>query len=160
MHKTLQRSTQIVRYNYTACFVPVCHAHNKISVVLTQDIDTLGVKGEEKEIAKGYARNYLFPKKLAVYSTSESRTEIGGPSVINILHHSHPNLTIARSSREASSSTSIKSSQQENGTRFLKFQKKRNERRQFALINRCNKHSGKAYEAAKNFVRRKGYYSQ
>ena len=32
----------------------------------------LGVKGEEVKVAKGYARNFLFPKKLALYATEEN----------------------------------------------------------------------------------------
>lgn len=38
-------------------------------VILLADVKALGAKGEIKEVADGYARNYLLPKKLAVEAT-------------------------------------------------------------------------------------------
>ena len=38
-------------------------------IVLTQDIEKLGKKGDIKEVADGYARNFLFPKNLAKPAT-------------------------------------------------------------------------------------------
>ncbi len=35
-------------------------------VILMQDIPNLGEEGDIKVVARGYARNYLFPKKLVV----------------------------------------------------------------------------------------------
>ena len=40
-----------------------------MKVVLLQDISAKGRQGEIKEVADGYARNYLFPKGLAVPAT-------------------------------------------------------------------------------------------
>ena len=37
-----------------------------MKVILTADVDKLGKSGEMKEVAEGYARNFLIPKKVAV----------------------------------------------------------------------------------------------
>ncbi len=36
-----------------------------MDVILTQDVRSLGKKGEKVNVSDGYARNFLFPKKLA-----------------------------------------------------------------------------------------------
>jgi large subunit ribosomal protein L9 len=38
-------------------------------IVLREDVDTLGRKGDLVEVADGYARNYLVPKGLAMQAT-------------------------------------------------------------------------------------------
>ncbi len=40
-----------------------------MKVILTQSVRNLGEKGEIKEVANGYARNFLFPKNLAEPAT-------------------------------------------------------------------------------------------
>ena len=40
-----------------------------MKVVLIQDVSRLGRVGEVKEVADGYGRNYLLPRKLAVLAT-------------------------------------------------------------------------------------------
>ncbi len=37
-----------------------------MKVILTNDVDKLGKSGELKDVADGYARNFLIPRKLAV----------------------------------------------------------------------------------------------
>ena len=37
-----------------------------MKVILTSDVDPLGKSGELKDVAHGYARNYLIPRNLAV----------------------------------------------------------------------------------------------
>jgi len=37
-----------------------------VKVILTKDVATLGKSGEMKQVADGYATNYLIPKSLAV----------------------------------------------------------------------------------------------
>lgn len=40
-----------------------------MQVLLTQNVPGIGNAGEVKKVADGYARNYLFPRKLAVAAT-------------------------------------------------------------------------------------------
>jgi large subunit ribosomal protein L9 len=40
-----------------------------VKVVLREDVDTLGRKGDLLEVADGYARNYLVPRGLAMKAT-------------------------------------------------------------------------------------------
>jgi len=42
-----------------------------MKVILKQNVDTLGQKGDVIEVAEGYARNFLFPKNLALKATPE-----------------------------------------------------------------------------------------
>jgi large subunit ribosomal protein L9 len=44
----------------------------KMKVILTQAVPGVGEAGAMKEVADGYARNYLLPKKLAVLATRGS----------------------------------------------------------------------------------------
>lgn len=41
----------------------------KEKLILSQDVEYLGLAGEVVEVAKGYARNYLLPKKFALKAT-------------------------------------------------------------------------------------------
>jgi large subunit ribosomal protein L9 len=45
----------------------------KTKVILQEDIPNLGVSGDIKEVAPGYARNYLLPRKLAVPASPRAR---------------------------------------------------------------------------------------
>lgn len=40
-----------------------------VKLILLQDVEHLGLAGEEISVAAGYARNYLVPRKLASHST-------------------------------------------------------------------------------------------
>ena len=44
-----------------------------MEVILREDIDKLGIRGQMVKVAAGYARNYLLPKKLAVAATESNR---------------------------------------------------------------------------------------
>ncbi len=46
-----------------------------MKVILLQDIKSLGKKGELVEASDGYARNYLFPKKLAREANAQAMNE-------------------------------------------------------------------------------------
>jgi large subunit ribosomal protein L9 len=43
-----------------------------MQVILSEDVKTLGKAGEVVKVAEGYARNYLFPRGLAVEATAEN----------------------------------------------------------------------------------------
>jgi large subunit ribosomal protein L9 len=49
-------------------------AHTKI--LLRQDVDDLGARGEIVRVRAGYARNYLLPRKLAVEATANNVKQI------------------------------------------------------------------------------------
>ncbi len=44
-----------------------------MEVILRQDIEKLGSRGQIVNVADGYARNYLLPRKLAVPATEANR---------------------------------------------------------------------------------------
>ena len=43
-----------------------------MKLILNADLKSLGRKGDVVDVAKGYARNYLIPKKLAIKATSNN----------------------------------------------------------------------------------------
>lgn len=46
-----------------------------MEVILKQDVKGLGKKGDKVKASDGYARNYLFPKNLAVEANAQTLTE-------------------------------------------------------------------------------------
>jgi large subunit ribosomal protein L9 len=44
-----------------------------MEVILREDIDKLGNRGEVVKVANGYARNFLIPKRLAVAATDSNK---------------------------------------------------------------------------------------
>ncbi len=44
-----------------------------MDVILREDIDNLGVRGQVVNVASGYARNFLLPKKMAVAATESNK---------------------------------------------------------------------------------------
>jgi len=44
-----------------------------MEVILRADLEKLGARGQVVNVAPGYARNYLFPKKLAVEATEANK---------------------------------------------------------------------------------------
>ncbi|MGN0544521.1 MAG: 50S ribosomal protein L9 [Acutalibacteraceae bacterium] len=47
-----------------------------MKVILTQDVKSLGKKGELVNASDGYARNFLFPRKLAVEANAQAMNEL------------------------------------------------------------------------------------
>ena len=46
-----------------------------MKVILLQDVRSLGKKGELVEVSDGYARNFLFPRKLAKEANAQAMNE-------------------------------------------------------------------------------------
>src|SRR6202521_5267847 len=44
-----------------------------MEVILREDVDKLGTRGQLVKVTSGYARNYLLPKKLAVAATDSNK---------------------------------------------------------------------------------------
>lgn len=44
-----------------------------MEVILREDIDNLGARGQVVKVAPGYARNFLLPRKLAVPATESNK---------------------------------------------------------------------------------------
>jgi len=47
-----------------------------MKVILQEDVKALGKKGQIVEVKEGYARNFLFPKNLAVEATDKNLKEL------------------------------------------------------------------------------------
>ena len=55
-------------------------------VILLSDVKKVGKKGEVVEVADGYARNFLFTKKLAVQESNKSREILNHQKEAEILN--------------------------------------------------------------------------
>jgi|SRR5579883_3002946 len=44
-----------------------------MEVILREDVEKLGSRGDVVKVANGYARNFLLPRKLAVYATEANK---------------------------------------------------------------------------------------
>ncbi len=51
-----------------------------MEIILTQDIDALGAAGQVVRVNPGYARNYLFPKRLARPATPANLKQVAEES--------------------------------------------------------------------------------
>ena len=47
-----------------------------MEVILLKDVDKVGLRGEVVNVARGYARNFLLPRKLAEPATTGRVTEL------------------------------------------------------------------------------------
>src|SRR4051812_35375819 len=44
-----------------------------MDIILREDVDNLGTRGQVVKVAAGYARNFLLPKRLAVAATDSNK---------------------------------------------------------------------------------------
>ena len=49
-----------------------------MKIILLEDVTTLGRRGEVRDVADGYARNYLLPHKLALPATAANLKNLEG----------------------------------------------------------------------------------
>jgi large subunit ribosomal protein L9 len=49
-----------------------------MKIILLEDVSTLGRRGEVRDVADGYARNYLLPQKLALTATASNLKNLEG----------------------------------------------------------------------------------
>ena len=65
---------------FRANFLVTCHPSNvtfmKTEVILTHNIVGLGAESDQVKVAAGYARNYLFPQRLAIPMTMANKRQI------------------------------------------------------------------------------------
>jgi large subunit ribosomal protein L9 len=47
-----------------------------LQLILLQDVENVGLRGDVVDVARGYARNYLLPRRLAEEATSASVAEL------------------------------------------------------------------------------------
>ena len=51
-----------------------------MEIILRQDVDSLGPAGQVVQVSPGYARNYLFPKRLAMLATPANLKKVAEES--------------------------------------------------------------------------------
>jgi large subunit ribosomal protein L9 len=47
-----------------------------MEIILIQDVDNLGAKNEVVKVKNGYARNFLFPRQLAIENSPSNRKQL------------------------------------------------------------------------------------
>lgn len=78
-----------------------------MKVILTQDVKSQGKKGELINVSEGYARNFLFPKKLAVEADAKAMNELKNREASAQYKHD-TELANARALAEKLSSITVK----------------------------------------------------
>jgi large subunit ribosomal protein L9 len=57
-----------------------------MKVILRQDVDKIGLRGEVVDVARGFARNFLLPRKLAEHATPSRVAELEKVNAHRALH--------------------------------------------------------------------------
>lgn len=78
-----------------------------MEVILNQDVKSLGKKGEKVNVAEGYARNFLFPRKLAVEVSAQAMTELKNREASN-QHKIDTDIANAKAAAEKLSGKQLK----------------------------------------------------
>lgn len=78
-----------------------------MKVVLLADVKSQGKKGQVIDVSEGYAKNFLFPKKLAVAANNQILTEIKGKEESR-LHNIELEKQAARQTAEKLSEATVK----------------------------------------------------
>ncbi|MBO5022841.1 MAG: 50S ribosomal protein L9 [Clostridia bacterium] len=78
-----------------------------MKVVLLADVKSQGKKGQVIDVSEGYAKNFLFPKKLAVAANNQILTEIKGKEDAR-LHNIELEKKAARETAEKLSSVTVR----------------------------------------------------
>ena len=69
-----------------------------MKIILIEDVATLGRRGELRDVADGYARNYLLPQKLALSATAANMKNLEG---IKARQESQAAKNLAEAERQA-----------------------------------------------------------
>ncbi|MBO5007140.1 MAG: 50S ribosomal protein L9 [Clostridia bacterium] len=78
-----------------------------MKVVLLADVKSPGKKGQVIDVSEGYAKNFLFPKKLAVAANNQILTEIKGKEESR-LHNIELEKKAARETAEKLSAVTVR----------------------------------------------------
>ena len=60
-----------------------------MNVILLEDVDKVGLRGEVVSVARGYARNFLFPRRLAEEATGARVAELRKRETQRARHEAH-----------------------------------------------------------------------
>jgi len=60
-----------------------------MNVILLEDVDKVGLRGEVVSVARGYARNFLFPRRLAEEATDARVAELRKRETQRARHEAH-----------------------------------------------------------------------
>jgi len=69
-----------------------------MKIILIDDVASLGRRGDVRDVADGYARNYLLPQKLALHATAANLKNLEG---IKVRHESRANKLKADAEAQA-----------------------------------------------------------
>ncbi len=82
-----------------------------MEIILTQDIDALGAAGQVVQVSPGYARNYLFPKRLGRPATPANLRKVAEESRRDETHVARERARLAKVAdnlRKVSVTTAVK----------------------------------------------------